>query len=165
MFFAAGNSKYLTPEFNSNFLTPSPSDILMESPSPINNCMMICNNTLFSSRSYEHRLSIDTVDSITKTNILNTGRHPGQAVKIVTESTGAHKIIKGNEVCKDEKNPPLKASKSCANIEQLDQKDSNIKNSKSNANLKEYKSCDENLVKFIFTKHGIQVISDVETIV
>lgn len=137
----------------------------MESPSPTNNCMTICNNTIFSSRTYEHRLSIDTVDSVTKSNILNTGRHPGQAVKIITESTGNHKIIKSNEVCTDDKNRPLKTSKSCANIEQLHQKDNNIKNSKSNANLKEYKSCDENLVKFIFTKHGIQVISDVETIV
>lgn len=159
------NSKYLAPELNSNFLTPSPSDITMESPSPTN-CMIICNNTLFS-RNYDKRLSIDTVDNVvTKTNALNTIRHPGQAVKIITESNGDHKIVKegteSSEVRKEEKKM-LKNSKSCANIDELHK--SGLKNSKSNTNLKECKSCDENLIKFIFTKHGIQVISDVETIV
>ncbi|KAJ3642163.1 hypothetical protein Zmor_024972 [Zophobas morio] len=164
-FLLLDNSKYLTAEFNSNFLTPSPSDVPMESPSPTN-CMLICNNTLFS-RSYEKRLSIDTVDSVTKTNVLNAVRHPGQAVKIITESNGEHKIIKqgsdSKEVRKEDKKT-LKNSKSCANIDELHSK-SSVKSSKSNANLKECKSCDENLIKFIFTKHGIQVISDVETIV
>ncbi|XP_015838668.1 nicotinamide/nicotinic acid mononucleotide adenylyltransferase 3 isoform X2 [Tribolium castaneum] len=90
--YGSKTTKYLTPELNSNFLTPSPSDVQMESPSP-NNCMIICNNTLFS-RNYDKRLSIDTVDNVSKTNVLNTIRHPGQAVKIITESSGDHKVIK-----------------------------------------------------------------------
>ncbi|RZC42954.1 nicotinamide mononucleotide adenylyltransferase 1 [Asbolus verrucosus] len=163
--YGSKHTKYLNSECNSNFLTPSPSDVPMESPSPTN-CMIICNNTLFS-RHYEKRLSIDTVDNITKSNTLNSMRHPGQAVKIITESNGDHKIVKEGldpkEVRKEEKKT-LKNSKSCANIDELQNKN-NFKNSKSNTNLKECKSCDENLIKFIFTKHGIQVISDVETIV
>ncbi|XP_015838667.1 nicotinamide/nicotinic acid mononucleotide adenylyltransferase 3 isoform X1 [Tribolium castaneum] len=159
--YGSKTTKYLTPELNSNFLTPSPSDVQMESPSP-NNCMIICNNTLFS-RNYDKRLSIDTVDNVSKTNVLNTIRHPGQAVKIITESSGDHKVIKDPKEVRKEDKKPLKNSKSCANIDELHK--TNIKTSKSNANLKECKSCDENLIKFIFTKHGIQVISDVETIV
>ncbi|CAG9819104.1 unnamed protein product [Phaedon cochleariae] len=90
---------------------------------------------------------------------------PGQAVKIITESSGDHKIIRseatGKEVCKEDDNV-LKSSRSYSNFEEVMKND--LKHSTSN-NLKECKSCDENLIKFIFTKHGIQVISDVETIV
>lgn len=150
---------------NSVFLTPSPSEVPMESPSPTN-CMYICNNNLFSRQSYDKRMSIDTVDSYTKTNIANNMKHPGQAVKIITESTGVHKIVRdeanSKEVCKEEQ--VLKSSKSYTNFDDVESK-GRLKHSKSNASFKEYKGCDENLIKFIFTKHGIQVISDVETIV
>lgn len=140
----------------------------MESPSPVGNkCLSLCNNNLFSNHpiAYE-RLSIDTVDSVNKANILNSMKHPGQAVKIITDNTGDHKIVKDttNEVCSSKGKRSMKSSKSCANFDALDDNRA-MKNSKSNTNLKDCKSCDENLIKFIFTKHGIQVISDVETIV
>lgn len=57
----------------------------------------------------------------------------------------------------------LKGSKSCTSFDSLDS--TKLKSGRSSTNLKECKSCDENLIKFIFTKHGIQVISNVETIV
>lgn len=89
-------------------------------------------------------------------------KHPGQAVKIITDDAGEHKIIKNDTV--EVGKSSLATSKSCTNFEAIDTQYT-MKNSKSNTNLKDYKSCDENLIKFIFTKHGIQVISDVETIV
>lgn len=133
----------------------------METPSPIsNNCLSLCNNNIFSTN-YE-RLTINTVDGVAKGNVINLTKHPGQAVKIITEDTGEHKIIKdAKEVGSSKKT--IKASKSCTDF--YEEKNGTLKSSKSNANLKDCKNCDENLVKFIFTKHGIQVISDVETIV
>lgn len=159
----AENSKYLLPIKSSVFLTPSPSEIIIESPSPISGkCMSICNNNIFTS-SADTYVSIDTVDNMNKTNIVSSLKHPGQAVKIITDDMGEHKIVKENS---DEvrKSKALTTSKSCTNFEAIDNQ-CTVKNSKSNSNLKDYKSCDENLIKFIFTKHGIQVISDVETIV
>lgn len=93
-------------------------------------------------------------------------KHPGQAVKIITESTGEHKIVRDDsktEVC-TEQDRPLKSSRSLSNFEKVSE-EMNSNNGRPNNTLKECKSCDENLIKFIFTKHGIQVISDVETIV
>ncbi|XP_019870564.2 nicotinamide/nicotinic acid mononucleotide adenylyltransferase 3 isoform X2 [Aethina tumida] len=93
--FRAERPKYtLAPtDYNNQFLTPSPTDVSMESPSPTN-CMMICNNNLFArSPSTEKRLSIDSVDSARK-NAINSLRMPGQAVKIITERTGEHKVLK-----------------------------------------------------------------------
>ncbi|KAJ8920060.1 hypothetical protein NQ315_011714 [Exocentrus adspersus] len=151
--FGSAKTKYVMPANNNSvFLTPSPSDAPIDSPSPTN-CMYICNNNLFVRQAFDKR--IDTVDGYAK-------KHPGQAVKIITESTGEHKIVReepsSKEVCKEE---VLKGSKSCTNFEEIERK-AGLKHSKSNSNLKE---CDENLIRFIFTKHGIQVISDVETIV
>lgn len=138
----------------------------MESPSPISgNCMSLCNNNLFSNK-YD-RLSIDTVDSVNKLNTVNISKHPGQAVKIITEVSGEHKVVKEGKDQKNEvrKRNEMKSSKSCTNFDALGKSSTGIKNSQSNSSLKDCKSCDENLIKFIFTKHGIQVISDVETIV
>lgn len=160
-------SKYVMPPIQSTvFLTPSPNDMPLESPSSMN-CMNICNNNLFVRQTYEKRMSIDMVDSFTKGNLINNQmKHPGQAVKIITDDVGEYKIVKkqdGKEVCKTEEKT-LKNSKSYSCFDALDTKRS-LKRTNSGSNLKEYKSCDENLIKFIFTKHGIEVISDVETIV
>ncbi|XP_072378590.1 nicotinamide/nicotinic acid mononucleotide adenylyltransferase 3 isoform X1 [Diabrotica undecimpunctata] len=73
---------------NSVFLTPSPTDITMDSPSP-KNCMSICDNNLFSRQQYGTRLSIDTVDSFVKPGL----KHPGQAVKVVKERLKVHTIV------------------------------------------------------------------------
>ncbi|KAJ8945112.1 hypothetical protein NQ318_001577 [Aromia moschata] len=162
------NKYLLPPNNNTTFLTPLPSDTAMESPSPTN-CLYICNNNLFTRNSYDKRMSIDTVDSYTKSTIstLSNMKHPGQAVKIITDSTGEHKIVrdeeKPKEVCSQEEKI-LKGSKSYTCFNEIESK-SGLKHAKSSTNLKECKSCDENIIKFIFTKHGIQVISDVETIV
>lgn len=142
----------------------------MESPSPTNlNCMSICNNNLFAS-SRPVPESYPPIDgNLNKTNILGSFKHPGQAVKIITDSFGDHTIVRdrddsavaNNEVCSDR---ALKTSRSCTSFDKLDARWS-LQGSKSNDDLKGYKSCDENLIKFIFTKHGIRVISDIETIV
>uniref|UniRef100_A0A6P7FQT1 Uncharacterized protein LOC114330143 n=1 Tax=Diabrotica virgifera virgifera TaxID=50390 RepID=A0A6P7FQT1_DIAVI len=81
------NSKYLHVP-NSVFLTPSPTDIIMDSPSP-KNCMSICDNNLFSRQQYGTRLSIDTVDTFVKTGM----KHPGQAVKVVKDKLKVHTIV------------------------------------------------------------------------
>lgn len=125
----------------------------MESPSPTTCNMYICNNNLFN----RPHLSIDTVDGFSKTSL----KRPGQAVKVITDS----KII-DKEVRKEDKT--LTVSKSFSHFNQIEDKvegGGGVKRADSIASLKECKSCDENLIKFIFTKHGIQVISDVETIV
>lgn len=139
----------------------------MESPTPISNrCLVICDST-FSRKSNNND---NTLDNVARTNNLNMIKHPGQAVKIISDSKGEHKIIRnppeGNiKVCKNEEtqSSQMKTSKSCTNF--TDEHKNSLKGCKSNADLKECKSCDENLIKFIFTRHGIQVISDVETIV
>lgn len=158
---------------NSNYLIPSPSDVIMESPSPVNNrCLVIC-DTAFSRKSSNDFNSLDT---IARTNTINMIKHPGQAVKIVSDAKGEHKIIReppetNIKVCNNDEQhsqpPPttstqMKTSKSFTNFVEVK---NSMKVCKSNADLKECKSCDENLIKFIFTRHGIQVISDVETIV
>nr|XP_023029131.1 nicotinamide/nicotinic acid mononucleotide adenylyltransferase 3 isoform X1 [Leptinotarsa decemlineata]XP_023029132.1 nicotinamide/nicotinic acid mononucleotide adenylyltransferase 3 isoform X1 [Leptinotarsa decemlineata] len=157
--FGSEKTKYLLPPNNNlPLLTPSPTDITMGSPSPTN-CMYICNNNLFSRR--------EPSPDITKANLLNSLKHPGQAVKIITESSGEHKIIRDDgrdpEVGNSE-DDSLKTSKSYPHFDEIDAVSNTTCNS-TKTNLKECKSCDENLIKFIFTKHGIQVISDVETIV
>lgn len=143
----------------------------MDSPSPTNNrCLVICDNT-FLRKSNKIHTSVENVDIVTKTNNLNVMKHPGQAVKIIynkSDIKGEHKIIRetskgSEEVCKyEEQDIKLKISKSCCDFKEIKK---SFKVSKSNTDLKNYKTCDENLIKFIFTKHGIQVISDVETIV
>ncbi|KAF2905098.1 hypothetical protein ILUMI_01082 [Ignelater luminosus] len=99
--FGSKDIKYLFPpmQYNSNFLTPSPSDATMESPSPTHNnpCFNVCNNNLLPNYNCQI-MPIDTVDNVSKTNTLNNmSKHPGQAIKIITESTGEHKIIKENK--------------------------------------------------------------------
>lgn len=155
------HSKYLLPLKSSVFLTPSPTEYTIETPTStggINKCLSICNNNIFATETYE-KLTIDTVDSMNKSNIINTAaiKHPGQAVKIITDDNGEHTVVKeGAEVRKT----VLNTSKSCTDLGAVDAQCTVNKRNKSDS-----KSCDENLIKFIFTKHGIQVISDVETIV
>lgn len=146
VFAFADCSKYYLPIKSTVFLTPSPTDIIMESPSPISGkCLSICNNNIFASQTYE-KLTIDTVDSINKTNLTNTAKHPGQAVKIITDDTGEHTVVKeGSEVCKSTQKK----------IRSFEGAQCTVKNS----------NCDENLIKFVFTKHGVQIISDKESIV
>lgn len=134
--------------------------------------MNICNNNLFSRQQQEQdsalinsrRMSIDMVDSsvIKMNNFVNVLKHPGQAVKIQTKLDETDKkdikINKKNDkVCN-----VMKQSKSLSNFNEIF--DDKMKKP-TQTQLKECKSCDENLIKFIFTKHGIKVISDVETIV
>lgn len=121
-------------------------------------------------------MSIDMVDGVPKKHEYT--KQSGRPVRIITESTGQHKVVeqaKTTEVRKanvknmanddiNVKRSSLKSSKSCTNFGQIEQKVP-MASSKSNADLQDCKNCDENLIKFIFTKHGIQVISDVETIV
>lgn len=138
----------------------------MVSPNSLN-CMNICNNNLFVRQQNGKQMSIDTIECFTTPNSINIKRsHPGQAVKIVTEVTGEHKILsnessKRKEVCREDADA-LRESKSCTHFAAIETP-GRLK--RTNTKLKECKSCDENLIKFIFTKHGIEVISDVETIV
>lgn len=177
------NSKYLMPPsldtYNHNFLTPSPtgtSDMSIDTPSPMS-CMNLCNNNLFTAVPATG-LSIDVPDvgksilSTPKPTVVVSAtaakscggsvKHPGQAVKIVT------KVVKEVRTPATTPSTALKNSKSCTELAQLagGGKSGGDKNtSRSNDDLLDRKSCDENLIRFIFTKHGIQVISDVETIV
>lgn len=157
-------SKYFLQQNNSSiFLTPSPCDV-MDSPNSLT-CMNICNNNLFTHQPNDKQRS---TDAHTKLNTINSQlKHPGQAVKIITESasgrrrTFVHAEVDYNEVvCKDAE--ALKESKSCTYFNAFETPG---RLNRTNTKLKECKSCDENLIKFIFTKHGIEVISDVETIV
>lgn len=117
-------------------------------------------------------MSIDTVDGLARKHEFTSSKQAEKPVKILTEKSGLHKIVqdKNAEVCKirtgdvDTKRNSLKSSKSCVDIAKSE-KNIPISSSKSNTDLQDRKNCDENLIKFIFTKHGIQVISDVETIV
>lgn len=160
-------SKYINPSENIlHLLTPSPTDVVMGSPSPPDNhCINICNNNMFikSITTKATHQAIDTVDSSTN-NKINSFRHPGQAVKILTDGTGEHTVIK-NEVRKHQSIKKefglLKTSKSCTTFE----KTKTEFKSRSNSEICDYQNCDENMIKFIFTKHGIQVISDIETVV
>lgn len=134
----------------------------MESPSPPDsNCINICNNNLFikSIVTKPSHPSIDTVDA--SANKLNSFRHPGQAVKILTDNSGEHTVLK-NEVRTRQAPGILKASKSCASFAHSKVE---LKTSRSNSEICDYQNCDENMIKFIFTEHGIQVISDIETVV
>lgn len=142
----------------------------MESPSPTRHpCFNVCNNNIIAHYT-SSSISIDTVDNVSKTNATNITKHPGQAIKIITEKTGENKIVKeeqmyGSQVCKSKiKATDLKTSKSYTNVYAAD-KEKVTHSSKSTDNIKARKSCDENLIKLIFTKHGIQVVSDVEMIV
>lgn len=152
-------SKYLNSP-SSIFLTPSPIDMNeTDSPTPTN-CLYICNNNIFNS----NPLRFDG----------GPIKHPGQAVKIVQSQLGKYDVSNKNQagskhhqvgIINDSggEGAAIKSSKSCTNFA-----DSQVRRpggEQSGFNLKECKSCDENLIKFIYTKHGIQVISDVETIV
>lgn len=161
-------SKYLNPTDNIlHLLTPSPTDVVMESPSPTDNhCISICNNNLFL-KNLTTKSSPDNTDSVDSAanNKINQFRHPGQAVKILTDNSGEHTIIR-NKVCTNSTSTKefgmLKSSKSCTHFEQNKPE---FKSSRSNSQICDYQNCDENMIKFIFTKHGIQVISDIETVV
>ena len=164
-------SKFLTLPLPDVSLTPSPVDISMESPSSLY-CINRCNNNLLCRQSKNAKLSIEDEDAVNKANILNNLKRPGQAVQIIMKSSGEHEIIQMKEenvdnlevgVC-DNEVKGLKGSRSCTNFEKLEAKWT-LQGSKSSENIKGYQSCDENLIKFIFTKHGIQIISDIETIV
>lgn len=136
----------------------------MESPNSLN-CMNICNNNLFARQAYDKKFTSDIITSFTNPTTLNNQRkHPGQAVKIITDTTGEHKIIHNDTIVDKEvrKDALIKESKSYTHFNAIETP-GRLK--RTNTRLKECKSCDENLIKFIFTKHGIQVISDVETIV
>ncbi|KAF7268864.1 hypothetical protein GWI33_018060 [Rhynchophorus ferrugineus] len=167
--YGSEKTKYLAPKniYDVTYLTPSPSDVLMDSPSPTN-CLYICNNNLFNRNSRYDKMSIDTTDSFRSHTQIPAIKHPGQAVKIVTGTDGDHKIIRSSDEMKQSvgsKTDAMKSSKSCSNFDEIDPKLSRRDRNPQQVALKECKSCDENLIKFIFTKHGIQVISDVETIV
>lgn len=75
------NSKYLD-------LITSPIDVIMDSPSPSsNNCINICNNNLFPNADTEPKaLTVTNEETINKIN--KSVRHPGQAIKIITDSSG-----------------------------------------------------------------------------
>ncbi|XP_050314664.1 nicotinamide/nicotinic acid mononucleotide adenylyltransferase 3 isoform X2 [Anthonomus grandis grandis] len=97
--YGADKTKYLTPIdiTSSIFLTPSSDIEVTDSPSPTN-CLYICNNNLFNKNSSKFdRMSVGTIESFrshTQQPLKATmTRHPGQAVKIVTESSGDHRII------------------------------------------------------------------------
>ncbi|KAF5287537.1 hypothetical protein FQR65_LT12208 [Abscondita terminalis] len=135
-------SKYLSAP--SLFLTPSPSDIIMDSPSPMHNpCFHVCSSDILSIPLLNTNLVINNrVDSLNKSNNINMVKHPGQAIKIITESSGEHKLLKDGkvetkQVCKKEDKMKIPAY--------------NVENTT------------ENSTKVVFSKYGIQVISDVET--
>lgn len=101
-------------------------------------------------------MTVDTIESFGKSlNASNQRKTPGQAVKIIT-----------TEVIVDKEVGRIKdALKQSTSIKHFNAIEIPSRLKRTNATLKECKSCDENLIKFIFTKHGIEVISDVETIV
>lgn len=154
-------SKYLNSP-SSIFLTPSPIDMntdIGDSPTPTN-CLYICNNNIFNS----NPLRFEGAPI----------KHPGQAVKIVQSHLGKFDVSNKNQSCSKHhqvgiindiggEGATIKSSKSCTSFADSKVRQSGVE--QSGFNLKECKSCDENLIKFIYTKHGIQVISDVETIV
>lgn len=79
-------SKYI------DLLTESPTDVIMESPSPPTNCISLCNNNLFPTSSPK-------VTNTSEENVKHKPfRHPGQAIKILADTTG-HKLLT-NEVGK-----------------------------------------------------------------
>ncbi|KAK5644960.1 hypothetical protein RI129_006260 [Pyrocoelia pectoralis] len=92
--YGSRETKYLLVP--TSFLTPSPSDITMESPSPTRNpCFNVCNNTIIQIPAYNNNLLNNRVGVTTaKMNHTNVIKHPGQAIKIITESTGEHKLVK-----------------------------------------------------------------------
>lgn len=151
-------SKYLNSP-SSIFLTPSPIDLTTDSPTPTN-CLYICNNNIFN----PNPLRFEGAPI----------KHPGQAVKIVQSHLDKYDVSNRNQSRSRQhqvgiindiegEGAAIKSSKSCTNFA-----DNEVRHSggeQSSFSLKECKSCDENLIKFIYTKHGIQVISDVETIV
>lgn len=154
------NSKYMLQTYeNSVLLTPSPSDVRMESPNSLT-CMNICNNNLFVRQSYDTRLSVDTIEAFDNSN--NQRKHPGQAVQVITTE---RKLVHNEEVNEKEVCKEKDAFTESKSFRHFDAIETSGRLKRTNTKLKECKSCDENLIKFIFTKHGIEVISDVETIV
>lgn len=139
---------------NSILLTPSPSDVKMASPNSLN-CMNICNNNLFVRQAYDTRLTTDTIEAFDISN--NQLKHPGQAVKVITTE---RKLANEKEVCTEKD-----SYRESTRYRHFNAIETTGRLKRTNTKLKECKSCDENLIKFIFTKHGIEVISDVETIV
>ncbi|XP_066258123.1 nicotinamide/nicotinic acid mononucleotide adenylyltransferase 3 isoform X1 [Euwallacea similis] len=87
--YGSQHTKYVTPKPGCTFLTPSPTDALMESPSS-NNCLHICNNNLFNLSS---GLTINTTGSFKSHSQGPVLKGPGQAVKILTEKSGSRQVI------------------------------------------------------------------------
>ncbi|KAL3270079.1 hypothetical protein HHI36_009137 [Cryptolaemus montrouzieri] len=150
-------------------LETSPTDVIMISPS-LSNCMNICNNNLFNKFQTNNRLTIDTVDNVKKNQPsfgITSQKHPGQAVKIGTKEKIEDKKTNKEVGSKSSSDARLyfENSKSANELRSIKTNEKNDFSRKSDESLKECKSCDENLIKFIFSKHGIQIISDVETIV
>lgn len=146
-------------------------DVNLTSPSTFSNCMNICNNNLFNRfQSNDNFSNIDAVDISKKnqTSISVTNyKHPGQAVKIKTEKMTAEKVNleKVGSASSSNENPAKKSLRNAKSTNDFPSLGKNSSDFKSEDSLKNCKSCDENLIKFIFSKHGIEVISDVETIV
>lgn len=165
------------------FLTPSPSD-MSTTPSPLYNSIYLnIKNGAPQFPQFVQKMSIDTVDSPA-----NKKAKPGQAVQIITEMSSEHKTT--SSICSKVSDQPTKY-KVHFNEEQFDEKSKNdlkmklaqscqlfnskielkrankIKQSQSNCNISEYKKSNstDNLIQFVFTKRGIQVISDIETVV
>ncbi|CAH1990521.1 unnamed protein product [Acanthoscelides obtectus] len=92
--YGSQKSKYLQPALHPTastvFLTPSPSDVPMEAPNSMS-CMYICNNNIFSRQNYDKNEN----DMPSTVKVSGTIKHPGQAVKIITDSTGSTKILSG----------------------------------------------------------------------
>lgn len=81
--------------------------------------------------------------------------HPGQAVKVVTDSLGGHTVLK-SEVC-------TYSTKDGSNSAHFDGNEK-LHVSDSTSCMKSSKSY-EDIIKFIFTEHGIRVLSEKETVV
>ncbi|KAF5274006.1 hypothetical protein FQA39_LY01121 [Lamprigera yunnana] len=135
------------------FLTPSPSDVIMESPSPTHNpCFNVCRSDILSIPLLNSNLLTNNrFDALSKTNNINMSKHPGQAIKIITESTGEHKLFR--EVKADTKQV-CKNNSSSANRED-----------KPKAMYSGPDNAIDTSTKVVFSKYGIQIISDVETMV
>lgn len=180
-----GYSKYnLTPNYNINRNInsdfPSPADILMKSPSDfeirlqpiphtysmdetdfVNEKISVINNEPKSENKSAKSEMLSTSNTKllgSKTSVFCCGEssegkinkkipHPGQAVKVVTDSLGGHTVLK-SEVC-------TYSTKEGSNSAHFDGSTSCMKSSKSY----------EDIIKFIFTEHGIRVLSEKETVV
>lgn len=71
----------------------------MTSPSPTNNCINnFCNNNLFQIGHTNNAKTESTQEEHVNNKANKSPRHPGQAIKILTNTTG-HTLITNKEVC------------------------------------------------------------------